>query len=725
MTRPRVRFKQQMADTDCGAACLAMIASAYGRQISVYAARLLCEEHGPPQSLRNIVAAARGLGFKAAMVAADIPALTSMRLPCILHWDFAHFVVLEKVTRSGFVVCDPALGRREVAESEFDLHYTGIAASLDPEEAFVRSKGVVNQSFRDYTRRSVFSPPVIRTVLSMLCLAILLQAASLLSPLLTVYVVDVVMPMHSLSTHQTLLWMIVSAGFGIAAITYLRTWTMVRIQRLVDSSLLEGFMAHVLRLPARFFLEKSVSDIQSRMNSGTYIRDALSTYMVSTFLDSMLAVSYVGVLTYLSPGYGLLTIFFAVVQLGIYIWSGATMRDRLVSELKTQSLYQAYVLEVLTGMLTVKASSAERQVTSVWKRKFNNYLISAQERSIVDGRISSTATAVRVVAPAMLLWYSIIGYFDGSISMGTVMALGTVSGMALNPLSSLATTIRYLQTVRSHGDRMSDIWLHEVEKEGIVEAPALEKGGTIEFSNVSFRYANAATPSITNASFKIKLGGKVGIVGPSGSGKSTLINLILRFHLPSEGTIRVNGVNVDKLRLESMRSQFGYVSQNTFLFNDTIRRNLALGLDDISVDAAREALEIAGLSSTIESLPMGIDSVIGTDGVTLSGGQRQRLAIARALARRPKLLILDEATSSLDSATEQAVAAAVSAMDCTQIIITHRLSTILSCDQILVVENGRITASGTHAELSVTNSFYANCVRLQGMPDRSVAEGVV
>ncbi|KZV15448.1 hypothetical protein F511_15551 [Dorcoceras hygrometricum] len=169
------------------------------------------------------------------------------------------------------------------------------------------------------------------------------------------------------------------------------------------------------------------------------------------------------------------------------------------------------------------------------------------------------------------------------------------------------------------------------------------------------------------------------------------------------------------LNLESVRGQFGYVSQNTFLFNDSVRRNLALGLEELSVEDAWRALDIAGLSAAIRNMPMGLDAFIGTDGAGLSGGQRQRLAIARALARQPKLLILDEATSNLDSATEEAVANAVSAMECTQIIITHRLSTIRTCDQILVVEDGRISAIGTHEELAVGNNFYATCIRLQGM----------
>jgi ATP-binding cassette subfamily B protein len=287
--------------------------------------------------------------------------------------------------------------------------------------------------------------------------------------------------------------------------------------------------------------------------------------------------------------------------------------------------------------------------------------------------------------------------------------------MALAPLSSLATTIRYFQTVRSHGDRMSDIWLHDKEPDGTTEAPPLQKGRTLEFRDVSFRYANSPSPSIRNVSFKIRLGSKVGIVGPSGSGKSTLVNLILRFQLPGAGSILIDGHDIADLRLESIREQFGYVSQNTFLFNDSVRRNLALGLEELSVDDAWRALDIAGLSAVIKTMPLGLDAIIGPDGIALSGGQRQRLAIARALAGRPKLLILDEATSSLDSATEEAVANAVSTMECTQIIITHRLSTIRTCDLILVVEDGRISATGTHEELAVGNDFYATCLKLQGM----------
>lgn len=682
---------------------------------------MACEEHGPPQSLRNVMAAARELGFEAKMIAADIPALPSLNLPCILHWDFSHFVVLEKLTRKGFVISDPALGRRNLAHSDLDDHYTGVAATFLPNGDFKPSGPKSNTAFRDYAKRALFSGTIVRTLGAMFLFAILLQATSLLSPLLTLYVVDVVMPMGSRSIHALLMWLIVSASIGIASVTYLRTWAMVRIQRLVDAALLEGFMAHILRLPARFFMDKSVSDIQSRMNSSTYIRDALSTYMVSTFLDSMLAISYLGVLTYLSPGYGLLTASFAGVQIGIYAWSGAAMRNRLIAELKTQSLYQSYVLELLTGMLTIKASSAEKQVSGVWKAKFRNYLISAQERSVIDGRISSAATAVRVLAPAALLWYSVLGYFSGELSVGTIMALNTVSGMALTPLSSLATTIRYFQTVRSHGDRISDVWHHEKEEDGSIDAEPLQKGSTLEFKNVSFRYANSSKPSIDGASFRIPLGSKIGIVGPSGSGKSTLVSLILRFHLPTSGSIHLNGQDIANLRLESVRRQFGYVSQQTFLFNDTVRRNLALGLEDISVEDAWTALEAAGLSATIAGLPMGLDAMIGNDGVSLSGGQRQRLAIARALARRPRFLILDEATSSLDSETEAAVSSAVAAMECTQIIVTHRLSTIRTCEHILVVEDGRISASGTHEQLTEESEFYATCVRLQGMNEFQLA----
>jgi ABC-type multidrug transport system fused ATPase/permease subunit len=187
----------------------------------------------------------------------------------------------------------------------------------------------------------------------------------------------------------------------------------------------------------------------------------------------------------------------------------------------------------------------------------------------------------------------------------------------------------------------------------------------------------------------------------------------------------IDGHDIADLRLESIRKQFGYVAQNTFLFNDSVRRNLALGLEELSIDDAWQALDTAGLSSTIRSMPMGLDAMIGTDGCSLSGGQRQRLAIARALARRPKLLILDEATSSLDSATEEAVSSALSAMECTQIIVTHRLSTIRTCDQIMVIEDGRISAIGTHEELAIRNDFYATCVKLQGMSDAPEMEATL
>lgn len=711
--RVRVPFKQQMTDSDCGPACLAMILATYGHDTSVYKTRTVCEEIGLPQSLRTILAAGRKFGLNGSMVAADLDAIPQLAVPAIIHWNFQHYVVFEGIRKGSYDIVDPAMGRRRVSPQEFSESFTGIAATFEPNSSFARQRNPRNPAFGAYVKAALTQPAVLRLLANTLLLALVLQGISFLAPGLTVYLIDVVMAGNATSIHRALLPLILCGILSIGAVTYLRSVSIALLQSMVDEALLSGFVQHVLQLPSRFFQDKSVGDIQSRMNSSTVVRDMTSSYAVSVLLDVVMGFGYLAVLYALAPTFGAFACAMVAVQLAVYLLQIGWMRDKIAAEIKTQATYQAYVYELLTGMLTVKAASAEGEVRRVWQTKLRNYLTAAKDRSLSDASFDALITSLRMGTPALLLWFSVLQFFDHEMTLGTVLAINTIGAMAITPLGSLVGIVRQWQLLRTHLERMSDVWLHNPEPEGAVPSPPLASCGRIELKSVSFSYKNSDRPALANLTMSIPLGSKVGIVGPSGSGKSTIVGLLMGFHEPNSGSISINGTPLTDLSMRSFRERVGLVSQQTFLFSSSIRRNVSLGKPSSALVDIEFAAEAAGLGEMIRSNPLGIDACVGNDGGNISGGQRQRMAIARALLKQPEMLILDEATSSLDSATEQIIANAIAARSGTQVIISHRLSTVDKCDIIYVIENGSVTASGSHMQLLATSEFYRSCVSAQ------------
>lgn len=719
--RVRVPFKQQMADSDCGPACLAMVLAAHGCDISVYQSRAACEELGLPQSLRTIIAAGRRFGLKGEMVAADLDVLRQLAVPAIIHWNFQHYVVLVGSTGDSYEIIDPALGRRRVSRREFGESFTGIAATFEPTASFVRQRKQANSRFLSYIKAALARSQVIQLFAATLILALGLQLVSLLAPGLTVYLVDVVMAGNARSLHRALAPLILCGIISVGAVTYLRSVSIAFLQSMVDEALLSGFVQHVLRLPSHFFQDKSVADIQSRMNSSTVVRDMTSSYAVSVVLDASLGFGYLVILYVLAPIFALFSCVMIGLQLLVYLAQIRSTRDKIAAEVKTQATYQAYVYELLTGMLTVKAASAEEEVKRIWQTKLLNYLTTAKDRSLGDAAFDAVIAALRVGTPALLLWFSVLQYFDHEMSLGTVLAINSIGMMAITPLASLIGIVRQWQLLRIHVERMSDVWMHDPEVNGVLPSPSLSGNGQIELKNVSFTYKNSDRQALTDVSITIPLGSRVGIVGPSGSGKSTIIGLLMGFHRLSGGSICVNGTSLDDLDMQNYRERIALVSQQTFLFSSSVRRNVALGKPSSTLSEIEAAITDAGLDEMINGMPLGLDASVGNDGGNISGGQRQRVAIARALLKMPELLILDEATSSLDSATERSIANAIAGKSGTQVIISHRLSTVDKCDIIYVIEKGAVTASGTHAQLLNTSDFYRACFLAQ-TGKRSVGE---
>lgn len=711
--RTRLRFKQQMSDVDCGPACLAMILDSYDYSCTVYEIRELCEKFGSALSTKSIIGAARDLGLKADLFAADMESLSDISLPCILYWGFNHFVVLKKIHGDKYTILDPSFGITNLGKSEFRKKFTGIGIQLTPTAKLAQRSAPRNTRFFDHLRTSLDAASA-KTRLSVLSfIALLLQLFSLIAPLLTVYLFDVIVPaqLNDALPVVGIVIFLLSLNFWISS--YLRSRAIVGLQFVVDKALLDGFFRHMLKLPNSFFIERSVGDIQSRMNSNTVVRDALSTYTVSAVIDSVFVISYFGVLFFVSPLFATVTIVLGIVQSVIYIVSVRGIRNYFASEIRSRAAYQSAVVDTIKGIHIIKGTSAEEEVLRQWGRRLDSYLLRARDRSLVDAKISSLNTALKLATPSFLLWVGVWLYFSESMSLGTLLAANSIGLMALTPLNSLTVLARQYQNLVSHIERIGEIWTHKEEDQGTEDVPTLGSGKKLEIIDMSFRYKTSSVDAINKVDLEIPFGKKIGIFGSSGSGKSTLVSLILGINTPDSGQIFIAGVDLQTILRNQYRRIVGYVAQDPYLFDSSVRKNIALLEPGAPMNKVVEAARMANIHNEILKMPMEYESRIGEGGVTLSGGQQQRLAIARVLVKQPKILVLDEATSSLDTVNESIITKNLMSLSCTQIVVSHRIGTIKNCDRIYLMDNGRVTQSGDHDSLLSESEYYRKCAESQ------------
>jgi ABC-type bacteriocin/lantibiotic exporter with double-glycine peptidase domain len=391
-------------------------------------------------------------------------------------------------------------------------------------------------------------------------------------------------------------------------------------------------------------------------------------------------------------------------------------------DLAAQAESQSYLVEALTGIATLKASASEDRALGHWSNLFFKQLNISLRRGHVSNLVEAAQDAIQSLAPVALLWLGALWVLNGNMSLGTMLAVVTLSMSFLGPLASLVSTAQQVQLVGAQLERIADVSeaAPEQDMRTVMSAPRLT--GHLEVRNVSFRYHRDAPWAIQDVSFSVEPGQKIGIVGPTGSGKSTLAMLLLGLYPVEEGRILYDGLLLRHLNYRTLRDQYGVVLQEPSVFSGSIRRNIAFNDPSLSLDQISQAAQLAVIHDEIEGLPMGYDTVIAEGGVDLAGGQRQRLAIARAVAHRPAFLLLDEATSHLDVLTESIVDQNLSELDCTRIVIAHRLSTVRNADLILVLDQGFIVERGVHKDLLALGGAYAALVHDQeAMPDWDVA----
>ena len=691
--RPRVPFIPQMEAAECGAASLAMVMAAHGHHVPLLEVRKACGVSRDGASALAILHAARRYGFEARGVRVDPEDLSQLPLPAILHWEFNHFLVLEKVRRRTATLTDPATGRATAPLERLDKSFTGVALVVTPGKAFTPRPAAASTLGRYAPILRQIAPNLGQVVGA----SLLFQMVGLLFPVGTQLLLDRV-----ISPRQTAWLWGLGLGLGTAAIArallmVIRSWIVGGIQITWDLSLMTRFLDHLLHLPLDFFHQRRTGDLIHRMQSNAVMRDLLSSRSVSVVLDSFFVVLSLALLVAYDRPLGSIVLLLAGVRMAALGVLRNRIRQIASVELATEGRQDGSLLEALTPTETVRATEAERRMLD----RFSDSLIERVNQALRRRRLELTSRQLLILFDGLIL--GVICLIGGrrvaaeQMTVGVFGAFLTVQQLFLGPLDSVVAGMVEAQLAIAHLFRLDDVMETPREPTGSAD-PGRIRGG-VSLERVSFRYAPTAPLAVRDVTLSVRPGEKLALVGSSGAGKTTLAHLLLGAYLPTQGSIRFDGRDLRELDLPRLRRQLGVVLQEPFLFDDTVWANIALP-DVLPLERIKQVAKLACIDDVIEALPQGYLTRIGENGKRLSAGQRQRLCLARALAHGPAILLLDEATSALDTETEAQVHSNLASLGCTRIVIAHRMATVRDADRILLLEDGQIVEEGPFRSLA-------------------------
>jgi len=557
-----------------------------------------------------------------------------------------------------------------------------------------------------------------KTVLIQVLIAsFFVQLFGLLNPLLIQQIIDAVISQGNVSTLNVLGTLLVGMGLAQAVLSSLRTYLFSDTTNRIDITLGATIIDHLLRLPLSYFADRPVGEVSSRINELEKIRRFLTGTALTVILDAVFAVIYIAVMLLYSVQLTFWSLAVVPLFVGITVLSAPVIRKQLRDQAEANARVQSHLVETLGGMETVKGQSMELHSRWRWQQLYGHQIQSGFRNVVTSTAAGSASQFLEQLSGLLVLWVGASLVLKGEMTLGQLIAFRILASYVTNPLLRLANLWQNFQETALSLERLADIVDHPEELEilGDQKPPIPPIVGEVDYSSISFRFGSQGPLQLSNVSFSVPPGSFVGVVGSSGSGKSTLLKMLTRLYEPLEGVIRIDGNDIGKVDLYSLRAQIGVVPQDSLLFDGTILSNIALTRPDASFEEVCLAAQIACAHEFIQAMPGGYSSSVGERGAGLSGGQRQRLAIARMILRRPRLLVLDEATSALDVDTERRLTANLmeAYKGLTVFFITHRLASLRHADTILVMDQGVLVEHGTHQELMDLDGRYATLFHQQ------------
>ncbi len=678
----------QTEAAECGLACIAMLAAHHGLQTDLPTLRQRFPVSLKGATLADLVRLAGQLEFNARALRAEMEHLADLALPCVLHWDLNHFVVLKEVSRGAAVIHDPARGVRRIALTEVSKHFTGVVLELVPQV-----------EFKPHVERQTVSPRQLlgrvtglrRSLLQIFTLALALESFMLLSPFFMQWVVDSVL----VSVDRDLL-VTLGLGFGLLVLIQvgtgaIRSWAVLHLSATLNLQWLANVFAHLMRLPVSWFEKRHTGDVMSRFGAVQKIQQTLTTSFIEAVLDGLLVIVtfammmiYSGVLTAIALA--------SVVAYALLRWAFfRPLRDATEESIVFDAKRSSHFLESLRGVQSIKLFNRQEDRQG----RFMNLVVDAMNANIVTRKLDLMFSVGHKLVFGLeriaIVWVGALLVMEHTFSVGMLFAFIAFKEQFAQRISALIDKIVELKMLRLQGERLADIVLTPPEPQAEYAPRAQPLVGRIELKDVRFRYAQSEPDVLQGLSLKVEPGESVAIVGPSGCGKTTLLKLMLGIHAPQAGEIHVGGVPLRQLGLRAWRDMIGTVMQDDQLFAGSISDNISFFDPEADPAWVEQCARVASVFADINAMPMGFHTLIGDMGGSISGGQRQRILLARALYKRPQILFLDEATSALDVDREREVNQAIRQLDLTRIIVAHRPETVASAHRVIVLHDGVVS----------------------------------
>jgi ABC-type bacteriocin transporter len=700
---------RQQDMTDCAAACLATVCMYYKKEITITKLRDVLGTDIKGTTLKGLADGANRLGFDTKAIRVDKEGFKSKyTLPAIAHViteeGISHFVVIHKVKKDKVIILDPGEGMQKKEIEEFFKNFDGILLLMIPNHEFSSGKNKSSSMLSKFV--SLLLPQkalFIYSIIGSIILTVLGIASSFFNKIL----MDEILPYGLKNQLKVFVIGFLVLGITQIILSAIRQHMLLYLSQKIDIPLLLGYFKHVYKLPMQFFTTRKVGDVLTRFSDAFTIKNILTSISLSLIMDIILAIVSAVILYIMNS-----TLF--IIILGLTIISAALIyifkepyKKINQRQMEAGAKLNSHIIESLKGIETIKVLAAEDSSIEKLEIQYIKNLKIAFKEGVLSNIQGSISSGVSTIGNLILMYIGATLVIDGKITLGSLMAFTTLSGYFMEPIGRLIGLQLSIQEASISLKRISEIY--EVEKEQIeddkINIEAID--GDIELENITFRYGSRA-PVLKDVSIKIPKGKKVALVGESGSGKTTISKLLLKYYTPEEGKIKVSGYDIEELDIYSLRKAMAYVPQNIELFSGSIRENVVLGKGGATYEEIKTACENASCSSFIEKLPAKYDTFLDEAGGGLSGGERQRLALARALIKKSKFLILDEATSNLDFISEAKIydTLFVKGKSLTMLIIAHRLSTIRNCDIIYVIDNGKVVEVGDHNSLLKKKGYY-------------------
>ena len=701
----------QMEATECGAASLGMIFAYYGKHIPLEQMRIEIGVSRDGCNAGNIMRAAKKHGFECKGFRKEPEALRELDMPCLIHWNFNHFVTLEGFKGDSVFINDPAVGRRKLSPEEFSDCFTGIVLTFKPTDKLEKS-AKQNTAWQLIQQRLSGQYGVL---FKLFYVGLLLVFPGLILPVLSqMFIDDILVAGYTDWLTKILVFMgcLIILKFGLQ---YYRDLVLQKLKTKMTITSGMSFLTHMLHLPMNFFDQRYSGDLVNRMGNNTEVSAFLAGDLAETILNIFVAVFYLFILLYYSPIMTVIGLLNVAVCIGVVYFSRNYISEASIKQQMSGGKLFGAVCAGLSITDTLKASGAEDEYVYRVLGYQVKHANMEQEQTRIQKILNAIPETTGNITDVIHLLVGGILVINGHLSLGMLTAYVSLFDSFIEPVNKLVTFAQKIQTLKASITRVEDVQKYP-EDERYAETESKTRinkklTGEIELKDVSFGYSPLKPPLVEHFDFHLYSGESIAFVGPSGCGKSTISKIVSGLYRPWGGQVLVDGIAMDKVSCSSLTSSISTVSQNITLFSGSIRDNLTMWNNHILEADLIQAAKDACIHDFIMSCPGGYDYMLNENAMNISGGQRQRLEIARALATNPSILVMDEATSALDPLVEHQILNNIRRRGCTCVIVAHRLSAFRDCNQIVVMQNGKIIQRGTHKSLMQEDSLYRSFVQ--------------